>query len=103
MKLLHKLAVLAAILIPAFGSLAQSESTSVGPVTLGGSGWASTFTVGEVSSVQNAAQGLQTMLGNILSYLVPVVGVIALAGVAIWAVPKIVGTVKSAFTSGKGR
>lgn len=92
----------AALLAPAF-SMAQDSSTTTGPVTTSGSDWAATYSVGTLTSVNSAADGLRTMFGNILGALVPVLGAVILAGVAVWAMPKIVGIIKSAFQTSKGR
>lgn len=92
----------AALLAPAL-SMAQDSSTTTGPVTTSGSDWASTYSIGTLTSVNSAADGLRTMFGNILGALVPVLGAVTLAGVAVWAMPKIVGIIKSAFQTSKGR
>lgn len=92
----------AALLAPAF-VMAQDSSTTTGPVTTSGSDWAATYSIGTLTSVNSAADGLRTMFGNILGALVPVLGAVILAGVAVWAMPKIVGIIKSAFQTSKGR
>lgn len=92
----------AAILAPGL-TLAQEQSNTVGPVSVSGNDWSATYSVGTLTSVNSAADGLQTMMGQILGKLVPVLGAIILAGVAVWAMPKIVGIIKSAFQTGKGR
>lgn len=92
----------AALLVPAL-SFAQESSSTIGPVTTSGSDWAATYSVGTLTSVNSAAAGLQDMFGKILGSLVPVLGAVILAGVAVWAMPKIVGIIKSAFQTSKGR
>lgn len=89
-----------------FFALAEGEVNSAGtsPITVGsGNGWQATYAVGDLAAVNSAATGLQTMFENILGKLVPVVGCVLLAGVALWALPRIVGTIKTAFQQGKGR
>ena len=99
-KILAAIAALSPALL-----LAEGESSSqIGPVTTTGTGWDASYTVAQqVSNVDNVASGLQSMFGNIMSTIVPVVGAVILAGVAIWAMPRIVGIIKSGFQSGKGR
>lgn len=97
-------AALAALTAAPAMLLAQESSSSIGPVTTTGSGWSADYTVAQqVENVDNVASGLQSMFGNIMGTIVPVVGAVILAGVAIWAMPRIVGIIKSGFQSGKGR
>lgn len=91
-----------ALLAPAL-TLAQESSSTTGPVTTTGSDWSATYSIGTLTSVNSAADGLRTMFGNILGALVPVLGAVILAGVAVWAMPRIVGIIKSAFQTSKGR
>lgn len=57
----------------------------------------------DTTSTINAATAVSTGLQSILTSLAPLVIGVVVAGVAIWAIPRIVGLLKSAFTSGKGR
>lgn len=52
---------------------------------------------------ENAITAVQTGMESILNKLGPAVLAVVVAGVAIWAIPRIVGLLKSAFSSGKGR
>lgn len=92
----------AALIAPAF-SMAQDTSSTTGPVTTSGSDWAATYSIGTLTSVNSAADGLREMFGKILGGLVPVVGAVMLAGVALWAMPRILGILKTAFQTSKGR
>lgn len=57
----------------------------------------------DTSEVVNAATSIKTGLVSILGDLSPLVIAVVVAGVAIWAIPRIVGILKTGFTSGKGR
>lgn len=92
----------AALLAPAL-SMAQDSTTTTGPITANVSDWGTTYTVGTLTSVNSAADGLREMFGKILGGLVPVVGAVMLAGVALWAMPRILGILKTAFQTSKGR
>lgn len=102
-KLKRGLFTLAATVMPVLTFAQESSGNSIGPVTVSGQEWGATYQVGEVSSVTSMSSGLQSMFGGILGTLVPVVGAVVLAGVAVWAMPRIVGIIKSAFQTGKGR
>lgn len=93
----------AALLVPALSMAEGETSNTTGPITTSGADWSTTYSVGTLTSVNSAADGLRTMFGNILGALVPVLGAVILAGVAVWAMPKIVGIIKSAFQTSKGR
>lgn len=91
-------------LLTALPTLAQESGGSSAPVTASGDGWSATFTIPDkITSVDSAASGAQSMLSNILSQLVKPIGLVLLAGLAIWAMPRIIGILKTAFSSGKGR
>lgn len=92
----------AALLAPVL-TMAQESTSTTGPITTSGSDWSATYNVGTLTSVNSAADGLREMFGKILGTLVPVIGAVILAGVAVWAMPKIVGIIKSAFQTSKGR
>lgn len=103
MTLKNKLYAASAALLAAPAMMLAQESSSA-PVTSSGTGWATTFTVADtIAPVESAANGLETMFSNILSQLIKPIGLVLLAGVAIWAMPHIVGIIKSAFNRGKGR
>lgn len=54
-------------------------------------------------SPEDAISQIQTSLTDILDALKTPVVALVVAGVAVWAIPRIVGLLKSAFNSGKGR
>lgn len=93
----------AALLTPFLSFAEGAGDATVGPVTQSGSDWSATYSVGTLSSVNSAAEGLRDMFGKILGSLVPVLGTVILAGVAVWAMPRIVGIIKSAFQTSKGK
>lgn len=62
----------------------------------GGSSVDTTTATGAITSIQTA---LTSVLGSLSTAVVAVV----LAGVAVWLIPRIAGSLKSAFSSGKGR
>lgn len=57
----------------------------------------------DVSEATGAITSIQGAFESILAALGPAVVAVVLAGVAIWAIPRIAGSLKSAFTGGKGR
>lgn len=92
----------AAVLASPVLMLAQEQTSA--PVSATGSGWSTTFSVAnEIAPVKSAADGLESMFSTILSQLIKPIGLVLLAGVAVWAMPHIVGIIKSAFNRGKGR
>lgn len=104
MTLRNKLYAASAAFIAAPVMMLAQEQTTGAPVTAQGTGWATTFDVADnISSVQSVADGMETMFTNILSMLIKPIGLVLLAGIAIWAAPHIVGIIKSAFNRGKGR
>lgn len=57
----------------------------------------------DVSEATGAISSIQSAFESILTALGPAVVAVVLAGVAIWAIPRIAGSLKSAFSGGKGR
>lgn len=57
----------------------------------------------DVSAATGAISSVQSAMISILTPLGTAVVAIVLAGVAIWAIPRVVGSLKGAFQSGKGR
>lgn len=57
----------------------------------------------DVTNATDAITQVQGAFEQILGTLGSAVLAIVIAGVAIWAIPRVVGSLKSAFTGGKGR
>lgn len=57
----------------------------------------------DTTQATTAITTVQTAFETILSALGPAVLAVVIAGVGIWAIPRVVGALKSAFTGGKGR
>lgn len=104
MTLKNKLYAASAALLAAPAMMFAQESSSGAPASASGTGWNTTFDVADtITPVQSVADGMETMFTNILSMLIKPIGLVLLAGIAIWAAPHIVGIIKSAFNRGKGR
>lgn len=55
------------------------------------------------AAIVTSVTEVSTGLGAISTAVVPLLGAVVLAGIALWAIPAIIGIVKRAFGAGKGR
>lgn len=66
-------------------------------------GSTTTSAVVDVSKVGEVAEAVQTGFSDAADALYPVLAAVVCIGVGLWLIPRIVGVLKSAFSSGKGR
>lgn len=70
---------------------------------LAADGTGTTAIAWEGSTAQDIAQAAQTTLSNFLTGVGGIVGLLIVAGLAIWGGIALVGVIKRAFSTGKGR
>lgn len=80
-----------ATVVTAGAALAQETSSTVAPVAWDG------------STAKQIADAAQTTLANFLTGVGGLVGLLIVAGLAIWGGIALVGVLKRAFSTGKGR